>query len=104
MHWRVGAVVFISRVQGSGSRTQGEGFRVQGAGFRVQGSGCRVQVSGFRVQGSEWRVEPGRRRRAAAAQRGRSIVKPGTWKTEFKLPWREDGPPNHHDDKVDSDQ
>ena len=23
---------------------------------------------------------------------------------EFKLPWREDGPPNHHDDKVDSDQ
>ena len=23
---------------------------------------------------------------------------------EFKLPWREAGPPNHHDDKVDSDQ
>jgi len=22
----------------------------------------------------------------------------------FKLPWREAGPPNHHDDKVDSDQ
>jgi len=21
-----------------------------------------------------------------------------------KLPWREAGPPNHHDDKVDSDQ
>ena len=28
----------------------------------------------------------------------------GTWKREFKLPWREAGPPNHHDDKVDSDQ
>jgi len=27
-----------------------------------------------------------------------------TWKREFKLPWREAGPPNHHDDKVDSDQ
>ena len=27
-----------------------------------------------------------------------------TWKREFKLPWRETGPPNHHDDKVDSDQ
>jgi len=27
-----------------------------------------------------------------------------TWKSEFKLPWREAGPPNHHDDKVDSDQ
>ena len=23
---------------------------------------------------------------------------------EFKLPWREAGPPNHHDDQVDSDQ
>ena len=23
---------------------------------------------------------------------------------EFKLPWREAGPPNHHDDKVDLDQ
>ena len=27
-----------------------------------------------------------------------------TWKKNFKLPWREAGPPNHHDDKVDSDQ
>jgi len=27
-----------------------------------------------------------------------------TWNREFKLPWREAGPPNHHDDKVDSDQ
>ena len=25
-------------------------------------------------------------------------------KREFGLPWREAGPPNHHDDKVDSDQ
>ena len=25
-------------------------------------------------------------------------------KREFKLPWREAGPPNHHDDKVDSDE
>ena len=27
-----------------------------------------------------------------------------TWKREFKLPWREAGPPNHVDDKVDADQ
>ena len=27
-----------------------------------------------------------------------------TWKREFNFPWREAGPPNHHDDKVDSDQ
>ena len=27
-----------------------------------------------------------------------------TWTREFKLPWHEAGPPNHHDDPVDSDQ
>ena len=27
-----------------------------------------------------------------------------TWKREFNLPWREAGQPDHHDDKVDSDQ
>ena len=28
----------------------------------------------------------------------------GSEKREFKLPWREASPPNHHDDTVDSDQ
>ena len=27
-----------------------------------------------------------------------------TWERGFKLPWREAGPPNRHDDKVVSDQ
>ena len=27
-----------------------------------------------------------------------------TWKGNSKLPWRKAGPPNHLDDKVDSDQ
>ena len=27
-----------------------------------------------------------------------------TWKREFKLPWCEAGPPNHLDEKVDSDK
>ena len=27
-----------------------------------------------------------------------------TWKRNFKIPWHEAGPPNHHDDTVDSDQ
>ena len=27
-----------------------------------------------------------------------------TWKKEFKLPWREAGPPNIHDDEVDMDE
>ena len=26
------------------------------------------------------------------------------WKREFKFPWREAGPPNQHNDKVDSNQ
>jgi len=28
----------------------------------------------------------------------------GYLQNKFKLSWREAGPPNHHDDKVDSDQ
>ena len=27
-----------------------------------------------------------------------------TWKRELKLPWRKAGPPDHHDDRVNSDQ
>ena len=27
-----------------------------------------------------------------------------TWKSKVKLPWREASPPNHHKNKVDSDQ
>ena len=27
-----------------------------------------------------------------------------TWKREFRLPWREAGPPYHHDDEGDSDK
>ena len=26
-----------------------------------------------------------------------------TWKKKFNLPWREAGPPNYHEDKVESD-
>jgi len=38
-----------------------------------------------------------------AGERGSSLLQT-YWKREFKLPWREAGPPNHHDDTVDSDQ
>ena len=41
------------------------------------------------------------RREIPPGQEGRCKA---TWKREFKLPWREAGPPNHHDDEVDSDQ
>jgi len=33
-----------------------------------------------------------------------STAQSSAFKREFKLPWREAGPPNHHDDKVVSDQ
>ena len=36
--------------------------------------------------------------------RTRKLSIKATWKRELKLPWREAGPPNHHNDKVDSDQ
>ena len=35
---------------------------------------------------------------------GSRKVDEATWEREFQLPWREAGPPNHLDDKVDSDQ
>ena len=51
----------------------------------------RVRVPARCRQGSRGRCCWGRRRRSRP------------WEREFKLPWREAGPPNHHDDKVDSD-
>ena len=42
---------------------------------------------------------PGQSR--VADQQGRCK---STWTGELKLPWREAGPPNHHDNKVYSDQ
>ena len=35
---------------------------------------------------------------------GLRVQSKATWKKAFKLPWREAGPPNHHDDQVDSGQ
>ena len=36
---------------------------------------------------------------------GRKVdVSEATWKSKFKLPWRDAGSPNHYDDVVDSDQ
>jgi len=34
----------------------------------------------------------------------RKVECKATWQREFKLPWCQAGPPNHHDDKVVSDQ
>ena len=40
----------------------------------------------------------------AGPSQERQLPVDATWKREFKLPWREAGPPNHQDDKVDPDQ
>ena len=39
-------------------------------------------------------------RRQIFAHTRKVDVSKATWTREFKLPWREAGPPNHHDDKV----
>ena len=106
------------RVQGAGCRVQGAGFGrtkwMQGAGCRVQGAGCRVQGATFRVQGSGCRVRgykvdglvPPRSRCVAChpspcVREGRCKA---TWLSEFKLSWREAGPPNRPEKRVASGQ
>jgi len=46
--------------------------------------------------------------RGEDAERFGSVDEPGNRKVDVRLPgkenWREAGPPNHHGDKVDSDQ
>jgi len=54
---------------------------------------------------SEETEEEGRRWRCASRTHTSLLVSDfsGTWEKEVKLPWREASPPDHHDDKVDSD-
>ena len=60
---------------------------MQGVGCCVCVAVCRVQGLGFGVWGVAWKVD---------------VRLPGN--VNSKLPWRKAGPPNHLDDKVDSDQ
>jgi len=76
----------------------------------LQGLGFNVYASGLRIEGGT--VSPG----VSEAESAKGTARPrktstflegryrATWKREFKRPWREAGPPNHHDDIVDSDQ
>ena len=43
-------------------------------------------------------------REGASSRTPETSTLKATWKRGFKLPWREAGPPNHDDEKVDSDQ
>ena len=86
--WQVHSVICAPPAVwvGANRRFRDPWFAVQVAGFRR----ASVQNKGFEkadlVRVFGWQVH--------------SVTIPG----EFKLPWREAGPPNHHDDKVDSDQ
>jgi hypothetical protein len=53
----------------------------------VQGAGTETRTA----------IRPG----TSLAQKGRCKA---TWKSDFKLSWREAGSPNHHNDQVDSDR
>ena len=69
-------------------------------GLKYEPASVPQHISVKRLQGgAERRDRVGRV--VPAAQEGRCKA---TWKKEFKLPWREAGPLNHHDDLVDSDQ
>ena len=89
-------------------RVHGSGLRIQGSGCRVEGSGCRVawSSSNSRSDGSVMmgtHVSP-----RIPAARSITVCEEGRFKAarkrKFKLPWREAGSLNHHDDIVHSDQ
>ena len=69
--------------------------------LRVESVTARVEVAGGEVLPLEEPARAHRERRQLSLLEGRCKA---TWNREFELPWREAGPPNHHDDKVDSDQ
>jgi len=58
----------------------------------------RDAMSAWPLQASAHQTHQTSSPRAGSVYEGRCKA---TWKREFKLPWREAGPPNHHDDKVD---
>ena len=57
-----------------------------------------MPLSSVTVVGEQVNLAP------TAAIGGRACLSTRFVKRELKLPWREAGPPHHHDDKVDSDQ
>ena len=64
--------------------------------FLTQSAGVQAQLARITTALAEAKESRG-------AERGMFGYK-ATWKEEFNLPWCEAGPPNHLDDKVDSDQ
>ena len=72
---------------------RGARCEITGLGSESIHNGKRCVLMVPEASGS-WQVPP-------SAQEGRCKA---AWKREFKLPWREAGPLNHHDDIVDSDQ
>jgi len=67
---------------------------------KPSGEGGLLAAARARMQAVRWPLA--KNSGLKVATRKVDVRLPG--KREFKLPWREAGPPNHHDDKVDSDQ
>ena len=70
--------------------------RIHHAGVHV---GNNARVAGLRVAMTHASCQRYPPLTGPRAEKGRCKA---TWKREFKLPWREAGPPNHHDDREDS--
>ena len=83
--------------QGEERTISGHGMRFDLNHIKNETEGCTQLRNLFGEQSRCWRNhEPYSYVRAAHGQ--------ATWKREFKLPWREAGPLNRLDEKVDSDQ
>ena len=90
-------------------RSYGEGRGVRGQGSE-SGLVCKAhkRVYHSNLLGPVSRVITQQPKKKNKKDRSRDLTRtvhirlPG--QGEFSLPWREAGPPNHHDDQVDSDQ
>ena len=90
-------------VEGSGCRVQEE---EEGAGFRahLEPSSSSLLLSSLELSDTkDYELQIRALLGTAAPFYKVVVLKLGSGLT-FKLPWREAGPPNHHDDTVDSDQ
>jgi len=85
-------LLFINQARGL---SPGPVAKLYGTGRSYHGIGQEGGLS------CEVRLLPRLPRRERCLQEGRCKA---SWKREFKLPWREAGPPDQHDDTVDSDQ
>ena len=90
------------------SAAVGNGFenenRVIGKGWGLEQAGIDVAERAHRVQHRALQRLFGGTPKKEVGGMPKKEVGYANWNGKFKLPWREAGPPNHLDDKRDSDQ